>query len=94
MEYLPRPGVVCTALCGRRVLIPTRLASAACKSALPLTMSGFMIWNAIEQDESPEKLLELYGAFSRVEPEEQKKRIEEFCEKLLELGFVIRKEEA
>ena len=91
MDYLPRPGIVCVRLCGKRVLVPSRMASDACQTVLPLNMSGFMIWNAIENDDPPEKLLELYGAFSRLDPEVQKTRIEEFCQRLLELGFVIRK---
>ena len=91
MKYVPRPGIVCASLCGRRVLIPTRKASDVCKTVFPLSMSGFMIWSAIEQNDSMDKLLELYGSFSRLTPEEQVTRIEEFCQKLLNMGFVIRK---
>ena len=91
MEYLPRPGIVCVRLCGKRVLVPSRLASDACKTVLPLNMPGYLIWTAIEKDEPLETLLELYGAFSRLTPEAQRTRIEDFCQRLLELGFVIRK---
>ena len=91
MEYLPRPGIVCVRLCGMRVLVPSRAASDACTTALPLNVSGYMIWNAIEQDQPLEKLLELYGVFSRLDPEAQRTRIEDFCQRLLALGFVTPK---
>lgn len=94
MDYLPRPGIVCVRLCGKRVLVPSRMASDACQAVLPLNMSGFMIWSAIEKDEPLETLLELYGAFSRLDPEAQKTRIGEFCQRLLDLGFVTRKAES
>lgn len=93
MDYLPRPGIVCVRLCGKRVLVPSRMASDACQTVLPLNMSGFMIWNAIVQDDSMEKLQNLYGVFSSLEPEAQLSKIQEFCQKLLKLGFILPKEQ-
>ena len=93
MDYIPRPGIVSVKLCGQYVLIPSRQASDACKSALPLSMAGLMVWNAIVQDDSMEKLQNLYGVFSSLEPEAQLSKIQEFCQKLLKLGFILPKEQ-
>lgn len=93
MDYVPRPGIVCTRLCNRPVLIPSRQASDVCKTILPLSGSAFVVWTGIEKDYPLQKVLEVYGIFSKLDPEAQKRRVEEQCEKFLKLGFAICKPE-
>ena len=91
MDYIPRPGIVCTKLCNKNVLIPTRQASAVCKTILPLSGSAYVVWTGIEKGYPMEKVLDVYSIFSGLPAEAQKRKIEEQCEKFLRLGFVIRK---
>ena len=65
MEYLPRPGIVRTSLCGMYVLIPSRIASNYCKKILPMTMAETMIWAGIEKGYPIEKTLERLRIFSK-----------------------------
>ena len=94
MDYIPRPGIVCVPLCGRRVLVPTRQASEYCSSVFTLTGLRLMVWTAIEHDYPMEQLLDLYGIFTKLDQAEKIRKIEDCCQKLLELGFIMRKPEA
>ncbi len=94
MDYIPRPGIVCASICGRRVLIPSRQASDACRSIFQLYGPYNVVWNGIEKDLPLEKVLEVYAIFSKLDPEEQKRRIENCCQKLLEAGFILPKPES
>lgn len=93
MDYIPRPGIVCTKICNKPMLIPSRQASEFCNTILPLSGSAYVVWTGIEKDYPLEKVLDIYSIFSKLDLESQKRRVEEQCEKFMKLGFVIRKAE-
>jgi hypothetical protein len=75
------------------VLIPSRAASEACHKVLPLTISGTMVWAGIENNYPIEKVLTGLHIFSKKPDQELIEKIDQFCEKLREQGFVVLRED-
>ena len=92
MNYTARPGIVTAQLCGMNVLIPSRITGDACKTILPLTLMGAIVWTGIQKDYPIEKVLEAFRIFSKKPDEELIEKIDSFCEKLYQKGFIISKE--
>ena len=93
MKYVPRPGIVCVFLCGNNVLVPLREAAKECKSILPLNLMGSAVWGAIDENFTLERLLDTLHIFSKAPDEELIAKIDDYCQKLLEKGFIIPKPE-
>ena len=89
MNYIPRPGIVRASLCGRNVLIPSRIAGEQCKTILPLSLMGSIIWRGIEEDYPMEKVLEVCHIFSKKPDEALMAQIEAYAQTLCEKGFAM-----
>ena len=78
-----------TSICNMNVLVPSREASDACKTILPLTLLGTFIWSGIQKDLPIEKVLEVCRIFSKKSDEELTERSETCCRTLCEMGFAM-----
>ena len=92
MNYIPRPGIIRSSLCGMPVLIPSRIASDACKTILPLNFFGVAVWVGIEKDYELEQVLAPLRPFSRKSDEELAQQVERCCQKFCAAGFALPKE--
>lgn len=93
MKYQQRPGIVITKICKRYVLIPTRAASEKCRQILPLSMSWAMTWDLIGKENDEDELIKMLAIFKKKPVEEICEELHQFCEKLSDLGFLIRVED-
>ena len=91
MNYIPRPGIVRTEICGVKVLIPSRLAAKECASILPISFFGAVIWAGIETDQPIENVLRICRLLTKKSDEELIAGIEEYCAKLVEKGYALPK---
>ena len=89
MKYVPRPGIVKVRLCGMNVLIPTREASAYCKTLQPLPMLWNATWDAFCKGSTIEKSVPVHVLITKKSPEECRSRLELFCKAMVEKGFFI-----
>ena len=89
MNYKPRPGIVKVKLCGTPVLIPTREASAYCKTMQPLTTLWSVTWDAFCNGTTIEKSVPVHVMFTKKSQEECRARLEKFCNDMVKKGFFI-----
>ena len=89
MKYKARPGIVKTQICDQYVLIPTRQASDACTTMLPLPKLWAATWDAIAIDYPLEQSVKIHMLFTRKSEEEVRKRIDDFCKSLCRQGFLM-----
>ena len=89
MKYRARPGIVKTKICDQYVLIPTREASDACTTILPLPKLWAATWDAIITDYPMDKSVKIHMLLTRQSEEEVRKRISDFCKSLCKQGFLI-----
>ena len=88
MNYKPRPGIVCTKICGRNVLIPTREASAYCRTIQMLSGFRFLTWQSLSNGGTVETLAVLFALLKKKPEEECREEVEQFCRTLAERGFL------
>lgn len=93
MNYIPCQGIVRTTLCGMNVLIPSRVANDHCRSIMPLSLFGMIVWAGIENDYPIDKVLNTCRLLMKRSDEELTSKIEEYCQGLLKKGFVMSKSE-
>ena len=89
MRYQPRPGVVLTKLCGMRVLIPSRAASAYCAAIRPLPFLWAAVWELLGQEDADEKIMKVYRILTKKTDQEIKKDIDQLCKTLFEQGYLV-----
>lgn len=56
MNYVCRPGIVLTKICGQWLLIPTREASEHCPNVIHLSLPSVFVWRMIEKRKSREDI--------------------------------------
>lgn len=94
MKYTATPGIVQTKICGQFVLIPTRAAYDRCKTMQILPMLWAGTYSMISKNESMDKILTVHRIFKRKKSDaEILAEIEDFCEKLVAKGFLLRTED-
>ena len=93
MRYEPRPGIVLTKLCGMRVLIPSRAASAYCTTIRPLPMLWAAVWELLGQEDADEKIMRLYRILTKKPDQKIREELDQLLGSLYEQGFLIEKEE-
>lgn len=94
MKYKARPGIVLARICGRFVLIPTRIASQDCSQIMPIPMTWVIAWDLIKKGQPEEKILQSLGIFKKKTDEELRAELYEVCAKLAERGFLIAEEDS
>lgn len=93
MRYQARPGVVLTKLCGLRVLIPSRAASAYCSTIRPLPLLHAAVWELLGQDDADEKIMKLYRILTKKPDSEIREELNKLYKSLYEQGFLVETEE-
>ena len=94
MRYQPRPGIVLTKLCGMRVLIPSRAASAYCATIRPLPFLWAAVWELLGQEDADEKIMKVYRILTKKTDREIREELDRLCKSLCEQGFLLEKTDA
>ena len=89
MDYVVRPGIVCTAVCGATVLIPTRSVFPEVNRILRLSTMESIVWSAVEKDLPIEELLKVFQIFYKKPDAEIRERIEKICSALCRHGYLL-----
>lgn len=89
MKYRPRPGIVLTKVCGMNVLIPTRMAYGDCHTIRQLPMLWAATWDLISRGTAEETIIRVHQIFTKNTDMEIRRKVEDFCKKLCEEGFMI-----
>ena len=92
-SYKTRPGIVCTRICGKFVLIPSREASRSCATILPLPLIWAATWKALASGKTLEETVRFHQSFTKKSEAEVLEKLEEFYEMLYQKGFLIVEEE-
>ena len=93
MRYKPRPGVALVSICKTPVLIPNREAFAACNRIQKLPTMWAILWETISMGKPLENLVRANMILTKKSESEVRENIESICEKLCEMGFLIKTSE-
>ena len=89
MKYKCRPGIVLSHICGVRLLIPTRAASAFCPYPVQVSFIGAVCWEAIQRGNDPNTMYKAYQILSKKSDAEVHKKIDSLLAQLCEKGFLM-----
>ena len=95
INYVPRPGIILSKICGRMFLVPTRKAAEKGHlNIMPLTLLGTVIWTAVERKESIDVLYRAIAALKKQSVDEVKGEVDSYLLSMSEKGFLIKEEKA
>ena len=88
-QYIPRPGIVRTKICGVHVLIPSREAFAHCSTIQRLPLLWAATWDGLANGKTLEETVQFHRILTKKSEEEILQRLETFYAALCEKGFLI-----
>lgn len=92
MNYKTRSGVVMAEICGSRMLIPTRAASAFCPAPLRLSLPVAMIWSSVECGK-PDLIPRIVRLFFKLDEDEIPPKCDAILAELCKAGVLVAEEE-
>lgn len=93
MKYKPRPGIVMTTICDVRILVPSRLASDACKKTFYLPTLWAMTWSMLETGRSLEQIKNVHRILTKQPDDVIEARLDDFLQRLVQDGFLLEVED-
>lgn len=94
MEYRPREGIELVKVCDTFLLVPTRVASAACPNIARLGFFDAIIWKRLQKGARVDELCAFLGAVQFKDADSVRERVVSRLKALHEKGFLIAAEEA
>ena len=89
MKYKPRPGIVCTQICGVYLLIPTRRVFDVCDRIEVLTGIRKAAWRSLCNGNTVENLIRGYQIITKCSEEEATAYFRDFCDDLCRKGYLL-----
>ena len=92
MGYITNPDILKVKICGTDVLIPTRSASAVCKTVRRLPFPWNCVWDGLKRGTTVPNMIKGICLISKRDASEVEKEFDEFFNALYREGFLLREE--
>lgn len=89
MNFFLREGVSYLSICGAHLLVPSRIASEACKGILTLNFVEAVVWTQMDKGKSPDDVAGTLSLLFRKSADEIAPMIRASLDKLCKYGFLI-----
>ena len=93
INYVPRPGIILSKICGRMFLVPTRKAAEeGGVNIMPITLLGTVIWTALERKTPMDVLYRAIGTLKKQSADEVRDQVDSYLLSMSEKGFLVKEE--